>query len=150
MRELEPSSIRNDRLTRQDRSCTREYAASSEVTDSDQHSAENHQFDHVERARLRQRLPEKPKRRLRDRDGPHGSIEIPPLLSFGLRRWPDPRQQPETAKYPTRGCDRQIAGIVDRVRAPMAVPDSIDERRQIQQGVAHDLAPGERVADAAV
>src|SRR5678816_4223904 len=66
-------------------------ASAGEVTHPAKNAEEDHELQHIGRARLRQHFPKEPKDRLRDTDGPHRPVEIPPLATFALRRRLDAR-----------------------------------------------------------
>ena len=111
---------------------------------------EDDELEGVGRARLRQHLPQHAEDRLRNRHGPHRAIEVTPLVPFALCRWLDSRQQAKGAEKPHGADDRKIRDVVHLPQLPGACHDGHDEPGDVQHGEGDDLAPGQRVADAAV
>ena len=108
------------------------------------------ELDDVGRARARQDAPEHPEHRLRDGDRPDGAVEVAALVPLAGRRRLHARQVAERPDRPDRARQRKVAVAVDLLQHPRAGDDGDDEADDVQDRESDGLAPGDRVADAAI
>ena len=87
---------------------------------------------------------------MRDRDRPHRSVEVPPFVSFALRRRLHARQAPQRAEQPHRAGDREIGHRVHLLQPPRRQWRAPRQAGDIQHREGDDFSPCRRVTHAAI
>src|SRR5215212_8564544 len=79
-------SVRKRRLSGNNRPGPGQQSLSRQIADVAEDSKEDRELDGIRRRGARQSFPQEPQNRLGDAHRPHRAVEIPPLVSFVLRR----------------------------------------------------------------
>lgn len=71
-------------FTGNDRSCARQLTASCHVAHDHENADKGQELDAIGETGMRKDFPEEPQYRLRARDCPHRTVEVPALVTFTL------------------------------------------------------------------